>query len=69
MAEDELDTSVKDLMDFFLRWPEFKDTAAEIATLPNLSNRQQVVIHWLIVLADRIGQADLSPGQPPPSEF
>ncbi len=64
MAQVDREVCVKDLMDFFLRWSEFRESAVEVSQLSELEDHQKAVVHWLIILADRISQADLAPRPP-----
>jgi len=49
----------RDLADFYLRWPEFRVVAAEIAERETLSATELEVMKWLLRLADRVGPRDL----------
>jgi len=48
-----------DLMDFHLRWRQFRNEASEVQKVENLSPEQQEIIGWLIAMADRISEADV----------
>jgi hypothetical protein len=50
-----------DLIDFYRRWPEFRQTAVALARRADLSPAERETVHWLILLADRIGEPDLQP--------
>ena len=50
---------VRDLIDFFRRWPEFRQTAERLADRSDLSPHERQTVHWLILLVDRIGEHDL----------
>ncbi|QEL23733.1 hypothetical protein FQV39_14930 [Bosea sp. F3-2] len=50
----------RDLADFYLRWPEFRIVATEIAERETLSATEQEVMKWLLRLADRVGPRDLA---------
>jgi len=54
----ELNT-VKDLVDFHLRWSEFRKTAEALAEKDSLSDVERETVNWLIRMADRVGLADL----------
>jgi hypothetical protein len=49
----------KDVLDFHLRWRDFRRLAKITANRPELSEDERVVLRWLIELADRIGERDL----------
>ena len=51
--------SVRDLIDFHVRWQEFRVIAEAAAAAAKLSLEEQQVVKWLIVLADRVGPRDL----------
>jgi hypothetical protein len=50
---------VRDLIDFYRRWPEFRQTAVLLATRSDLSAADRETVHWLIQLADRVSEFDL----------
>jgi hypothetical protein len=50
-----------DLIDFYRRWPEFRQTAVALARRADLSPAERETVHWLILLADRIGEHDIEP--------
>ncbi|CAH1665865.1 conserved hypothetical protein [Hyphomicrobiales bacterium] len=50
----------RDLADFYLRWPEFRIVASEIAERETLSRTEREVMTWLLRLADRVGPRDLA---------
>ena len=50
-----------DLIDFYRRWPEFRQTAVALAQRPELSPAERETVNWLILLADRIGDHDIGP--------
>jgi hypothetical protein len=50
-----------DLIDFYRRWPEFRQTAVALARRADLSPAERETVHWLILLADRIGEHDIGP--------
>jgi hypothetical protein len=49
-----------DLMDFYRRWPEFRQTAEALAERPDLSVLERQTLYWLIQLANRVGEDDLA---------
>jgi hypothetical protein len=51
----------RDLIDFYRRWPEFREIAAALAHRADLSAAQRDTVNWLILLVDRIGERDLGP--------
>jgi hypothetical protein len=50
----------RDLADFHLRWPEYKQAAVDAARTPGLPADQREVLEWLVRLADRVGKKDIS---------
>lgn len=48
----------KDLIDFHIRWPEFRPVAKSVLNKPELSLEQKQIIGWLIALSDRVRQED-----------
>jgi hypothetical protein len=48
-----------DLIDFYRRWPEFRETAVVLAQRVDLSPAERETVKWLILLADRIGERDI----------
>jgi hypothetical protein len=50
-----------DLIDFYRRWPEFRQTAVALAQRADLSPGERETVNWLILLADRIGEHDIRP--------
>lgn len=63
MREDEIRNLViarpTDLMDFHLRWSQFRNEASEVQKIETLSSQQQEIIGWLIAMADRISEVDV----------
>lgn len=51
----------RDLIDFYRRWPEFREIAVAIAARADLSAEQRETVNWLILLADRIDERDIAP--------
>lgn len=51
----------RDLLDFHLRWPEFRPVAANLAQSEELSDIQRTTLKWLIELAERVGAQDVNP--------
>jgi hypothetical protein len=49
----------RDLVDFYLRWPEFRAIAAHVAKRRCMSHAEREVLTWLVQLADRVGPRDL----------
>ena len=50
---------IRDLPDFYLRWPEYRDVALAAAASAALSPPEREVVLWLTRLADRVGERDL----------
>ncbi|MDZ4366413.1 MAG: hypothetical protein U0987_05205 [Afipia sp.] len=51
---------IRDLADFHLRWPEFREKAVKVSQSAMLKPPERETIMWLIRLADRIGSRDLT---------
>jgi hypothetical protein len=51
----------RDLIDFYRRWPEFREIAVALAGRADLSSAQRDTVNWLIFLVDRIGERDIGP--------
>jgi hypothetical protein len=51
----------RDLIDFFRRWPEFRETAIALARRAELSAVERETVNWLVLLVDRIGERDIGP--------
>lgn len=49
----------RDLIEFHLRWPEFRHLAVSLGDRPGLPETEREIVRWLIVLADRVGPKDL----------
>jgi hypothetical protein len=49
----------RDLIDFHLRWAEFRPVATSLLGLPDLTRSQIDTLNWLIALADRVSDDDL----------
>jgi len=54
----------RDLIDFYRRWADFRDVATRLAGRADLSPLQRATLNWLVLLADRVGENDLRPGDP-----
>ena len=50
---------ISDLIDFYNRWPSLRPAMTSLSTAPGLSDEEQETLRWLIMLADRVGPADL----------
>jgi hypothetical protein len=50
----------RDVLDFHLRWSEFRALACSVAERSELSEQERDVVRWLTELADRVGPRDLS---------
>ena len=48
----------KDLIDFHIRWPEFRPIAQSIVDIPELTSEQKDAVEWLIALSDRVRKED-----------
>ena len=52
--------SANDLMEFHLRWPEFRPVAHALFDHQQGASSEAETLKWLIALADRISEADIS---------
>lgn len=52
---------VRDVVDFHLRWREFRSIAIAAAGNTALKPDERGVIEWLVALADRVGERDVQP--------
>lgn len=50
---------IVDLVDFYDRWPTLRGAMHALAEDPQLGPEEQETLSWLILLADRVGPADL----------
>jgi hypothetical protein len=51
----------RDLIDFFKRWSEFRETAIALAQRAGLSPEERMTLDWMTLLIDRIGERDIGP--------
>lgn len=49
----------RDLIDFYRRWSEFRETASALVQRGELSPVERETVNWLILLVDRIGERDI----------
>jgi hypothetical protein len=52
--------AARDLIDFHLRWKEFRPAAQALLARPGLGGAESDCLYWLIALADRIGAEDIT---------
>lgn len=52
--------NIRDLVDFYLRWSEFRDKILDISRSNELTLEQKELITWLIKLVDRVGRQDIT---------
>lgn len=50
---------MRDLIDFYRRWPEFRQSARRLVDRTDLSDAERMTVHWLVQLADRVSEGDL----------
>lgn len=50
---------ISDLLDFYDRWPSRRASMESLSEAPGLTAEEQETLRWLIMLADRVGPADL----------
>ena len=53
----------RDLIDFYQRWSDFRPVIEALAERSDLSRLERQTVHWLMQLADRIGERDVQPGK------
>ena len=53
-------TPPRDLVDFHLRWAEFRPVIVELQGKDGLSAAQATTLGWLIALSDRVSAVDFS---------
>lgn len=51
----------ENLVDFYKQWPDLKPEAASMKRKANLTDRERVLLEWMIFVVDRVGPADLDP--------
>lgn len=51
---------MRDLIDFYHQWPHLKNIAERIRDRKDLREDEKEVVEWLIVLADRVCEQDLT---------
>jgi hypothetical protein len=60
MAGKEHGRPPRDLIDFYRRWSEFRQTAMDLAKRPDLSQAERETMRWLVLLVDRIAERDVN---------
>lgn len=53
------DNAITDLMDFHLRWNDYRQQAMNVADKEHLTKTEKLTIEWLIAMADRISEDDV----------
>ncbi|MGJ5175262.1 hypothetical protein ACQR16_10185 [Bradyrhizobium oligotrophicum] len=51
----------RDLIDFYRRWGEFRDSATALSQRAELPPDERETLRWMILLVDRIGEQDVGP--------
>lgn len=57
--DDRKPDSPRDLIEFHLRWREFRPLAKQALESSALSSGERETLHWLIMLADRVSAEDI----------
>ena len=57
--DDRKPDSPRDLIEFHLRWREFRPLARQALESSALSSGERETLHWLIILADRVSAEDI----------
>lgn len=52
---------VRNIVEFYHRWPELKPCAVALRDSAALGGHEREVLGWMIELIDRVGPADLEP--------
>ncbi|MGL4438431.1 MAG: hypothetical protein ACRCUE_04105 [Bosea sp. (in: a-proteobacteria)] len=60
MGTDQATRPVRDVADFHLRWPEFRTDILALVAKGELTPAQRETLRWLVQMADRIGERDLT---------
>lgn len=58
-SHDAAELHAQDLIEFHLRWLEFRPVAVALCGQTQLSKDEREVVRWLVVMADRIGRRDV----------
>jgi len=61
MAKLDDDIEIKDLVDFYERWPDLRKHAVAMQSAPYLSKEKTALLEWMIMVIDRVGPADFAP--------
>ena len=56
---DDQKIKIKDLIDFYRRWPQLKKYLVELEDAKDISSNAKETLKWLIKLADRVGKSDI----------
>ena len=51
---------VRDLIDFYVRWPEHRPQIMNILNRDELTHDEKDIVKWLILLADKVGMKDIA---------
>lgn len=57
-CEDE-ELTARDLIDFYCRWPRFRQVAIDLLEGANLTAMQRETVRWLVELTDRVSDRDI----------
>jgi hypothetical protein len=57
-SRDKRPEPARDLLDFHLRWHEFRPFALQIGERPDLGEVESETLGWLIALSDRVSGGD-----------
>ena len=58
-GQDDEEPTARDLIDFYCRWPRFRQVAIELLDNANLTARQRETVRWLVELTDRVSDRDI----------
>ncbi|QRM35428.1 hypothetical protein [Microvirga sp. VF16] len=52
--------TIKDLFDFYQRWPDLRPRMVRLVASPRLDAKERTILSAMIDLVDRVGPSDLS---------
>lgn len=51
--------TIEDLVDFYKRWPELKQSIVQLEPGDVVDERQKAILEWMTFVIDRVGPVDL----------
>lgn len=52
---------IKDVVDFYARWPELRPRIVAIAKRASIAEGDADILNWLVAVVDMVGPSDLTP--------